>query len=144
MLYEPCLTMYDLHPTCRTCSVQSVADLEQLVPNRILCFRSTTAMPKLPLNQLIRAHATRRYATAGGLDRSHASSRWSASTVLLGVIPIFTFGLGVWQIKRLQWKVALIDDLEEKLSRDEMALPRRIKCAASAAVVSAYMSPAPM
>jgi len=46
--------------------------------------------------------------------------------VVLGVIPIFTFWLGTWQVKRLKWKVALIDELEEKLQREPVSLPRRI------------------
>lgn len=46
--------------------------------------------------------------------------------VVLGVIPIFTFYLGTWQVQRLKWKVALIDELEEKLQREPIPLPKRI------------------
>jgi surfeit locus 1 family protein len=46
---------------------------------------------------------------------------------VLGFIPIFTFGLGTWQIQRLQWKLALIDELEEKARREPLILPKRIK-----------------
>jgi len=46
--------------------------------------------------------------------------------VLVGFIPIFTFALGTWQVQRLKWKVALIDELEEKLQREPMTLPKRI------------------
>jgi len=48
--------------------------------------------------------------------------------MLVGFIPIFTFALGTWQVQRLKWKVALIDELEEKLQREAMSLPKRIKC----------------
>jgi surfeit locus 1 family protein len=41
--------------------------------------------------------------------------------------PIATFALGTWQVKRLKWKVNLIDELNDKLSREPMRLPRRIK-----------------
>lgn len=56
---------------------------------------------------------------------------WITPTmILVGIIPIFTFALGTWQVKRLKWKVALIDELEEKLQREPMFLPKRIKCEA--------------
>ncbi|KAJ1033717.1 hypothetical protein NDA13_001697 [Ustilago tritici] len=61
--------------------------------------------------------------------RSSRSQRpWykSPATLILGFIPIFTFGLGYWQIKRLKWKVSLIEELEDKLSRDPLRLPRNI------------------
>ena len=47
--------------------------------------------------------------------------------VLVGIIPIFTFALGTWQVQRLKWKVALIDELEEKLQREPMPLPPHVK-----------------
>lgn len=47
--------------------------------------------------------------------------------VLLGIMPFFTFGLGTWQVERLKWKIDLIDELNEKLEREPMFLPRRIK-----------------
>ncbi|OBZ68603.1 Surfeit locus protein 1, partial [Grifola frondosa] len=50
--------------------------------------------------------------------------------ILVGAIPIVTFGLGTWQVQRLKWKVALIDDLEEKLQREPMLLPKQINLAA--------------
>ncbi|KIS70961.1 uncharacterized protein UMAG_11840 [Mycosarcoma maydis] len=59
---------------------------------------------------------------------SKSSKPWyrSPTTLVLGFIPIFTFGLGYWQIKRLKWKVSLIEELEDKLSRDPLRLPRNI------------------
>ncbi|CCM04451.1 uncharacterized protein FIBRA_06631 [Fibroporia radiculosa] len=50
--------------------------------------------------------------------------------VLAGIIPAFTFALGTWQVKRLKWKVAMIDELEEKLQREPMSLPKRVNLAA--------------
>ncbi|KAF8600346.1 SURF1-domain-containing protein [Ceratobasidium sp. AG-I] len=52
------------------------------------------------------------------------------TTLVLGFIPIFTFGLGTWQIQRLQWKLALIDELEEKARREPLVLPKRINLSA--------------
>lgn len=42
-------------------------------------------------------------------------------------MPIFTFSLGTWQLQRLQWKVNLIDELREKLEREPISLPQRVK-----------------
>jgi len=39
-------------------------------------------------------------------------------------MPIFTFALGTWQLK---WKVNLIDELQEKLEREPINLPRQVK-----------------
>lgn len=47
--------------------------------------------------------------------------------VLVGVMPIFTFALGTWQLKRLKWKINLIDELEEKLQLAPLTLPPNIK-----------------
>jgi surfeit locus 1 family protein len=47
--------------------------------------------------------------------------------LVVGFIPFFTFGLGTWQLQRLQWKIALIDELEEKLQLEPLSLPKRIK-----------------
>lgn len=53
---------------------------------------------------------------------------WITPTmVLVGLIPIFTFALGTWQVQRLKWKVAFIDELEEKLQREAMPLPPHVK-----------------
>ncbi|KAF9040475.1 mitochondrial protein required for respiration [Hymenopellis radicata] len=56
--------------------------------------------------------------------------RWITPTMLLvGFIPFFTFGLGTWQMRRLQWKINLIDELKEKLELPPLALPRKINLA---------------
>lgn len=47
--------------------------------------------------------------------------------LFIGFIPLFTFALGTWQLQRLQWKVALIDELEEKLQLQPISLPEKIK-----------------
>ncbi|KAF7979407.1 hypothetical protein HWV62_42522 [Athelia sp. TMB] len=45
----------------------------------------------------------------------------------MGFMPFFTFGLGTWQLQRLQWKVNLIDELREKLEREPISLPQQVK-----------------
>ena len=48
--------------------------------------------------------------------------------IILPFVPIVCLGLGVWQLQRLQWKVNLIEDLQDKLQRAPMNLPRNVKC----------------
>lgn len=51
----------------------------------------------------------------------------SPTTLVLGFIPFFTLGLGVWQMQRLKWKVELIEELEDKLKKDPLNLPKDIE-----------------
>ncbi|GAA6061156.1 hypothetical protein JCM10212_005742 [Sporobolomyces blumeae] len=50
--------------------------------------------------------------------------------VLVALMPVFTFALGAWQIKRLKWKVDLIDQLDNKLHQPPVGLPAKIDPAA--------------
>ncbi|KAK9897312.1 SURF1-domain-containing protein [Cystobasidium minutum MCA 4210] len=50
----------------------------------------------------------------------------TGTTVVLTLIPIVTFALGTWQIKRLQWKLNLINELDEKLAREPLQLPNMV------------------
>lgn len=49
--------------------------------------------------------------------------------VLLGFMPVFTFALGTWQVKRLQWKLDMIQQLEDKLNQTPVGLPPKIESA---------------
>ena len=53
---------------------------------------------------------------------------WYKSPVmyLLAAVPITTFFLGRWQIRRLHWKVNLIDEIDDKLRRPPLHLPKNI------------------
>ncbi|KAI8981376.1 SURF1-domain-containing protein [Trametes punicea] len=92
---------------------------------------STLARPRLAtLNvrrNLIR-RPERRVSTEGASQtyRAKREPLFTPFMVLVGTIPIFTFALGTWQVQRLKWKIALIDDLEEKLEREPLPLPPRI------------------
>ena len=44
---------------------------------------------------------------------------------LLLIIPISTFGLGTWQIFRLQWKTGLIKELETRTTKPIRNLPEK-------------------
>lgn len=47
--------------------------------------------------------------------------------MVLIFVPILTGFLGVWQIQRLKWKVALIEEVDRNLEREPMILPGTIK-----------------
>ena len=42
------------------------------------------------------------------------------------VIPVTTFGLGTWQVFRLQWKLGLIDELERKTKENPVTIPTEL------------------
>ena len=46
---------------------------------------------------------------------------------VLAAMPVGTLDLGFWQMRRLKWKVNLIDELDDKLRREPLRLPRNIK-----------------
>ena len=64
----------------------------------------------------------------GPNQRAKRPPRWyqRPAVWLLGAMPIVTLYLGVWQVKRLRWKLDLIDELESKLKREPLSLPKNI------------------
>ncbi|CAO1614093.1 unnamed protein product [Sympodiomycopsis kandeliae] len=50
----------------------------------------------------------------------------SPTLLLLGFMPLFTFGLGWWQVQRLDWKLGLIEELEYKLKKEPIKLPKNV------------------
>ena len=51
-------------------------------------------------------------------------SKWGI--LILSVIPVTAFGLGTWQVQRLDWKSKLIAKFEDRLIKDPLPLPPRI------------------
>jgi hypothetical protein len=47
--------------------------------------------------------------------------------IILSLFPIASFGLGCWQVQRLDWKVKLIDDYEDRLNKPPITLPPKIR-----------------
>lgn len=43
------------------------------------------------------------------------------------IVPASTFGLGVWQVQRKQWKENLISQLKQRTSADPMVLPENLE-----------------
>ncbi|KAG9084182.1 surf-like protein [Ceratobasidium sp. UAMH 11750] len=100
----------------------------RLNPRLIVAIVAPTRSPWLPKT----GSSSARMST---FQSSHSSGKsrfsWtSPTTLVLGFIPIFTFGLGTWQVQRLQWKLALIDELDEKARREPLILPKRINLSA--------------
>ncbi|BGP23972.1 SURF-family protein [Rhodotorula toruloides] len=76
------------------------------------------------------AFASIRHASSAPYSKSARDKlRARPFLLLVGLMPIFTFGLGVWQIKRLNWKVDLIHQLDDKLHQPPVRLPARIDTA---------------
>jgi len=59
--------------------------------------------------------------------RARQVSSLSPTLLLLGFMPVFTFGLGIWQIQRLKWKVNLIDELTQTLQKPALLLPGTVE-----------------
>ncbi|KAK4055516.1 surf-like protein [Microbotryomycetes sp. JL201] len=71
--------------------------------------------------------ASRSITTSAGTTASlNKPQRSLGFKIVLGFMPVFTFGLGCWQIQRLQWKLSLIDQLDNKLHQPAVGLPSRI------------------
>ncbi|KAJ2777600.1 surf-like protein [Coemansia javaensis] len=75
--------------------------------------------------------ARRAYAQRLGADDSVLETEWrrllfSWKTVGLAAIPATAFGLGTWQVYRLRWKQALLDDVNDRMHRRSVALPLRV------------------
>ena len=64
----------------------------------------------------------------GPNQRAKRPPRWyqRPAVWLLGAMPIVTLYLGIWQVKRLRWKLDLIDEMESKLKREPLSLPKNI------------------
>jgi len=71
-----------------------------------------------------------RYASGGSASLYTASLKNTLLrpiTLVLIFAPILTGYLGVWQVQRLKWKVALIEEVDRNLAKEPMALPGNIK-----------------
>uniref|UniRef100_A0A914YWP3 SURF1-like protein n=1 Tax=Panagrolaimus superbus TaxID=310955 RepID=A0A914YWP3_9BILA len=55
--------------------------------------------------------------------RSNKKKKFDASSLLLLVVPGSAFALGCWQFQRLQWKLDLIKELEEKTTKEAIEFP---------------------
>ncbi|KAJ2383937.1 surf-like protein, partial [Coemansia sp. RSA 2559] len=64
-------------------------------------------------------------------DDSVADTEWkgklySWKSLLMCTIPLIAFGLGTWQVQRLKWKLALLDEVNDRMHRRPIAFPLRV------------------
>ncbi|WVQ98427.1 hypothetical protein IAU59_005550 [Kwoniella sp. CBS 9459] len=62
--------------------------------------------------------------------KTFASNLLKPTTIVLICVPILTGFLGVWQLKRLKWKLELIDEVDRNLQKPPMLLPASINLSA--------------
>ncbi|GAA5975185.1 hypothetical protein JCM11641_004385 [Rhodosporidiobolus odoratus] len=90
--------------------------------------RTSTQLPPRPVLSPFVRHASTSSSTISQTARDKLRAR--PFLLLVGLMPLFTLGLGAWQVKRLQWKVDLIDQLDSKLHQPPVRLPAKIDTAA--------------
>lgn len=79
-----------------------------------------------------RVYGARSIILRSNWDESKSRSKKKSSTTgkvfftLLALMPIVSFGLGTWQVRRLQWKLDLISRAEDRLLLPPLELPDRI------------------
>ncbi|XP_054157658.1 surfeit locus protein 1-like [Oppia nitens] len=84
---------------------------------------TTTKTQLLLCNQLIRKRLVQSVGRRNISSTTKWSSKVSATSYLLLAIPSATFCLGCWQIQRRQWKLDLIDRLEQLTKLSAVDLP---------------------
>ncbi|KAF8383863.1 sft-1, partial [Pristionchus pacificus] len=52
-----------------------------------------------------------------------SKDKWSIGAIAMLTIPAFAFGLGCWQVARLQWKLSLLKHLEKRLNDPAVDFP---------------------
>lgn len=66
-------------------------------------------------------------ASSGVVSTSMRSTLFRPITMILVIAPLLTGYLGVWQVQRLKWKLALIDEVDTNLAKDPIVLPGQVK-----------------
>ncbi|KAJ1876806.1 surf-like protein, partial [Kickxella alabastrina] len=75
--------------------------------------------------------ASRTYAQKLHADDSIIDAEWkgrlySWKTIGMCTIPLIALGLGTWQAQRLKWKLALLDEVNDRMHRRPVALPLKV------------------
>lgn len=87
----------------------------------VIYIKRTLLLSRLPLFK----RADGRFVNFSRLSSTTAAEKGEDSFLkwFLLLIPVTTFGLGSWQVKRRQWKMALIDDLMRLTNAEPIPLP---------------------
>ncbi|KAJ2514879.1 surf-like protein [Coemansia sp. RSA 2049] len=78
----------------------------------------------------VRTRTLRSYSQRLDADDSVSHAEWKSrlfswKTILMCSVPLIAFGLGTWQVQRLKWKLALLDEVNDRMHRRPIALPLR-------------------
>ena len=57
--------------------------------------------------------------------RSGVAAKKPGGSVLLLAMPIVAFGLGTWQVYRLQWKKGLIEQLNDRTMQEPIVIDNK-------------------
>ena len=71
---------------------------------------------KIGLHHLLKSYS---------MSTTRPAAKESKMHYFLLIIPVSTFGLGTWQIYRLQWKKGLIKELETRTTAPVLDLPEK-------------------
>ncbi|XP_047425819.1 surfeit locus protein 1 [Mugil cephalus] len=89
----------------------------------VICIKRTLILSRLPIFKRADGksiNAGRQFISTAAKEEKGEDSflKW-----FLLLIPATTFGLGTWQVKRRQWKMALINDLAQLTNAEPIPLP---------------------
>lgn len=107
--------------TALLCSARLITALKK--QTNVIYIKRTLILTRLPLlkradGRLV-SFARQSSSTAAGAEKGEDSFlKW-----FLLLIPITTFSLGTWQVKRRQWKLQLIDELRRLTTAEPIPLP---------------------
>ncbi|XP_014208220.1 surfeit locus protein 1 [Copidosoma floridanum] len=124
---------YSVHKTCvqllRCYGTNKFFDLTKnhwLHPPRntsaMLTSRTVIARPK-EFDELKEKAKKRKEKRDAGFDDSENVGLYG---YFLLSIPVITFGLGTWQVGRRQWKLDLLKDLQDRLSKEPIEMPENL------------------
>lgn len=123
----------DEHPFILYLSIVNMSRLQPLsttLRSTLQSLRSSSTTLSRPV-QNVRSPLQSRFSSSSSSYNSRQETLRAQilrpTTIVLILVPIFTFGLGCWQIKRLRWKVGLIEEVERNMKREPMVLPAHIK-----------------
>ncbi|KAL7422095.1 surf-like protein [Cryptotrichosporon argae] len=83
-----------------------------------------------PADPVFAIEPARPASTAAPAPSSIRATLFKPITIILIFAPLLTGYLGVWQVQRLKWKVALIEEVDRNLAKEPMILPGVINLAA--------------
>lgn len=100
--------------TCKILSRCSAPLFQSKISNIPVCYANSLRF----VVKKSRSPSIRLYQTRPGIK-----PKFDPTGLIFLVFPIGTFGLGLWQVRRREWKLNLVADLEEKTTSPPIPLP---------------------